>query len=90
MTDLTERARSDQRNNNSTSIVIGLRRLDNYDERNGGSVISRVPMDVELRHQRDEYSSLIEPDLALISFHIFTVESTALDFASRSSRAVVK
>jgi len=38
-------------------------------------VISRISMDVELRHQSDEY---------------FTVESTAADLANRSSRTLAK
>jgi hypothetical protein len=47
-------------------------------------------MDVELRHQSDEYSSLIEPDFALKSFHTFTVDSTASDLANCSSRALAQ
>ena len=43
-------------------------------------VISRISMDVELRHQSDEYSSAIEPAFALKLFHTFTVESTAASF----------
>jgi len=41
-------------------------------------------------HQSDEYSSLIESDFALKSFHNFTVDSTALIFARRSSCAVAR
>src|ERR1700733_12135255 len=88
VTYLAERGRSNQRNNNSATIVIELRRLDNHYERNAVLVIAGVAVDIKLRHQSDEYSSLIEPDFALKSFHNFTVDSTALCFARRSSRAV--
>jgi hypothetical protein len=44
-------------------------------------------MNVELTHQSDEYSSLIDPDLELNSFHIFIADSTALAFSRRASSA---
>jgi hypothetical protein len=90
VSDFAERARSNQGNYNSAPIAVELRRLDNNDERDAVFVISQVSMDVELRHQSDEYSSLNEPDFTLKSFHIFTVASNASDFANRSSRALAK
>jgi hypothetical protein len=69
---------------------VELRRLDNHHERDAVFVIFCVPMGVELRHQSDEYSSLVEPDFALKSFHIFTVDSIALDRANCSSRTLAK
>ena len=90
MTDLADCARSHQRNNNAASITVELRRLDNHHEGNAVLVYAGIAVDIKLRHQSDEYSSLIDPACALNSFHNFTVDSTALDLVSRSSRALAK
>jgi hypothetical protein len=41
-------------------------------------------VDIKLRHQSDEYSSAIEPDLALNPFHAAIVVSTSLVLNNRS------
>jgi hypothetical protein len=42
-------------------------------------VFPRIPVNVELGHQSDEYSSAIEPDFELNLFHAATVASTTFD-----------
>ena len=90
MIDPADRGRSNQGNNYPASITVELRRLNIYDKRNAFLMNAGVTMDIKLSHQSDEYSSLIDPDFELKSFHAFTVDSTALDLAKRSSRARVR
>jgi hypothetical protein len=84
ITDFANSGRFDQRHYNPAPVTIELCGLDDYDEWNGVFVRPTVAMDVELGHQSEEYSSAIDPDFALKSFHAFTVASTDLDFARRS------
>jgi hypothetical protein len=61
--------------------------LHNNDEWDGVFVSPGIPVDIELSHQSDEYSSAIEPDLELNLFHVATVASTTLAFTKRSLRS---
>jgi hypothetical protein len=49
-----------------------LRGLQHNDEWDGALVFPGVSIDFKLRHQSDEYSPAVEPDLALNLFHIET------------------
>jgi hypothetical protein len=80
----------DERHNHPTSVAVELCRLNNQDEWNCVLVFSGVPVDIELSHQSEEYSSAIDPDLELNSFHILTVDSTALVFARLSLRSLAR
>src|SRR5271167_2869030 len=75
---------SNQGNNHASPVAIELCRLDNHDEWNTVLMHPRIPVDIKLCHQSEEYSSAMDRVSELNSFHILTVDSTALDFARRS------
>lgn len=84
VTNLPNRRGSYQGYNHTAPIRIELRGLDNNDKRDRVFVFPGIAVHIELRHYSVEYSSAIEPDLALNSFHEATVVSTAFDRSSRS------
>jgi hypothetical protein len=73
-----------QRHDHAASITVELSGLHHDDERDRVLVLPGIPVNIELGHQRDEYSSAIEPDLELNSFHAVTAVSATFDFCNRS------
>ena len=78
--DFPKLRQSHQWNNHSATIIVELGGLHHDDERDGVLVFPFIAVDVELRHQSDEYSSAMEPEMELKSFHEATVASTTFDF----------
>jgi hypothetical protein len=87
--DFANRRRPDERYDNPSPVVIELRGLHHNDEWDGIPMFPGVAVDIKLRHQSDEYSSAIDPDLALNLFQAAIVASTTLVFTnlSRLSRS---
>jgi hypothetical protein len=82
--DLADCRRPDEWHYNPSAVIVELRGLHHNDEWYGVLVSPGVAVDMKLRHQSDEYSSAIEPALALNLFHAAIVASTTLAFTSRS------
>ena len=61
-------------------ILCAYRSDHHDDERDGVFVLPGIPVNVELGHQSEEYSSAIEPELELNLFHAATVASTTFAF----------
>src|SRR5579859_1798156 len=81
------RRRPHERHHHSAPVTVELSGLHYDNQRDRVFVLPGIPVNVELGHQSDEYSSAIEPDLELNLFHVATVASTTFDFCNCSRRA---